>query len=285
MNVPIALPLSFQAFLLMGSLHASTVVPLQDALRDGRITLTATGTGGHMGEAIRVQVRNVSGQTVRTRIPAGWVFQSVKEDVQDLMVVREEEVTLASNATTTIACRAFCTQGPLRGPSVGEPYRAGGPGRPEAIALAQAVAAARYDDHLVRSAIWVISNGYPIAGMGAMDSSAADTLRMVVSRLSGQPPPRYTMHFVQEEGSVCSGRPASITRVFAVDAPAGAVLNAVVLNAAGNVVYVLDEQSLLEPGRHVRSYAVPVEEWPQGRYAIHAWTTNGAGVHRMPFVL
>jgi hypothetical protein len=280
-----ALPAALCAAILVQPSPVDDRVPLDELIRSGQLAVVARGTGTHSGGSVRLVVRNTSGSAVRTRIPAGWVFPSVQEDVQDLMVVRNEELTLAGGTSRTILCRAFCIEGPMRGPSEGEAYRSGGMGRPALSSLAQVVAAGKYDDDVVQAAVWVLSNGYSIAGMGALDSSATDTLRMAVSRASGQPPPRYTMRFVQEEGRVCTGRPSSIVRDFSLNAPAGTVFTAVVVDAAGHVVRTLEYRTLLEPGQHVRHFEVPVLDWPSGRYAIHAYTSNGPGVHRMPFVL
>lgn len=280
-----ALPVALCAAFLLPYSAEEEPVPLDQLLHNKRLSVQATGTGQINGTAIEAVVRNTSAGTIRAKIPAGWVFASVNERVQDLMVVRDEEFVLASGASRTIQCRAFCVQGPLSGPKVGEAYRSGAMGGAHLVSVAEAVAKGGYPDHLVQAAVWAVSNGYSIAGMGALDSSANDTLRMVTSRLSGQPPPRYAMRFVEEEGRACSGRPAAILRDFAMNVPAGAEFTAVVVNASGHIVCTLEERTLLEPGRHARQFEVQVLDWPAGRYAIHAYTTNGPGVHRLPFVL
>lgn len=264
---------------------SNEVLSLNELIKKKRIVIQAQGTGGHRGETVQAVVRNTSGGTIRASIPPGWVFHSVDEGVQDLMVVRDEEFVLASGASRTIACRAFCVQGPLRGPSDGEAYRAGGMGGKELVHVANAVAKGDYPDQLVQSALWVLSNGYFIAGMGAMDSSATDSLRLLVSRLSGQPPPLYGMHFVEEEGQVCTGRPRVIQRDFALNVFASVEFTAVVVNTKGRIVHTFETRTLLDPGHHARHFEVPVVGWPQGRYAIHAYTSNSAGVHRFPFDL
>ncbi len=264
--------------------HGMERMPLEEALDRGLLKVSVTATDD-AAAAVHAQVRNISGAAVHTAIPAGWVFTSMDEGIQDLIVVRDELIDLAAGATRTVACRAFCTQGPLRGPGDGDPYRAGGRGAPGLVAVARAIAAGVYEDDVAQSAVWVMSDGYSIAGMGAMDSSTTDTLRMVVSRLSGQPPPRYAMRFRQEHGRMCTGEAESVQRAFEIDVPGGAVMNAVVLNAQGRVMHVLYRHHVLEPGRHPLRFEVPVLGWPPGRYAIHAWTLAAAGVHRLPFLL
>lgn len=266
-------------------IHATTATDLFGLLASDQVHLSPTGTGIHAGESIRVTVRNTSGKALSASIPPGWVFNSVNEQVQDLIVVREEVFVLAPGASKTITCRAFCTQGNLRGPREGEPYTPGSLGSPGLVELAQAVARAPYDDALVQSAVWTLSNGYSIAGMGALDSTAADTLRYVVSRLSGQAPPRYGMRFLSDGISVCTGRPEMIERRFSITVGVPAQLSAVVLDRQGHVVHVFEDHAQISPGVHVRQFQLPVADWPDGQYAIHVWTTDRAGVHRLPFKL
>jgi hypothetical protein len=272
-------------FPVFSILPALANAELRDLLDARRIALQARGTGVHGGEAVRVELRNTTSARVAGRIPAGWVFTSVDEQVQDLLVVRDEPFDLAPGALRTITCRAFCAQGALRGPSEGERYRPGALGAPALVALAQAVAAAPYDDDLVQAAVWAVSNGYSIAGMGALDSTSADTLRLVVARLSGQPPPRYGMRFQYAAGSVCTGRPDVVEQPFRITVGVPTTLNAVVLDRNGRIVHILEDHTMIEPGRYAWRLQVPVADLPPGRYAIHVWTTAHPGVHRLPFTL
>ncbi|MCW5898557.1 MAG: hypothetical protein KIT10_04745 [Flavobacteriales bacterium] len=266
-------------------LPAMDRIPLDEVLRRGAISLQVTAADEATGGDVKAVVRNTSGATVRTTIPAGWVFTSIDEGVQDLLVVREEVLDLSAGASRTVVCRALCTQGPLRGPQEGEPYRPGQWAAPGLVAVATAIAAGDYPDDLAQSAVWVMSDGYSIAGMGSLDSSATDTLRLVVSRLSGQPPPRYSMRFRAEEDRMCSGVPEAIQRALVVDAPAGVRFHAIVLDRRGRVMHVLHRDTMLDRGVHRLVFEVPVLDWPPGPYAIHAWTQQDAGVHRLPFTL
>lgn len=271
--------------LLIGAAHAEASADLFGLLSSNQVRLSPTGTGTHSGESIRVIVRNTSGTPLSASIPPGWVFNSVDEQVQDLIVVREEVFLLSPGASKTITCRAFCTQGNLRGPRDGEPYTSGSLGAPRLVELAQAVNNARYDDGLVQSAVWVLSDGYSIAGMGALDSTAADTLRYLVSRLSGQPPPLYRVHFLNDGESVCTGRPEMIERRFTITVAVPSEISAVVLDRQGQVWHVFEDRTLIRPGTHRYQFQLPVADWPSGQYAIHVWTTDRAGAHRLPFRL
>ncbi|MEO8069254.1 MAG: hypothetical protein ABI599_16265 [Flavobacteriales bacterium] len=258
---------------------------LIDLLEHHLIEVKPIGLGGHTGECVDVNVRNLSVGPVHTTIPVGWVFTSRVPEVQDLIVVREEVLAIAGGATRSVSCRAFCCEASGSGPDTGEIYRAGRPASKKLAEVAQAIARGEYSDDVAQNAIWVLSDANDIASMGAMDSTGQDTLRLAVSRISGQPVPLHSLWYAQEEGRVCSQRPASIQRRVRYDSPAGTLFTAVVLDGAGNVVRVLNDHEVLAPGPHTITFDLDVRDWPFGRYAIHAHSLDRPGVHRMPFTL
>ena len=265
--------------------NAATTSSLVELLEQGRIELSPHGLGGHSGECLKVDVRSRSSSPIRTSIPPGWVFMSEVEGVQDLIVMREEVIVLAPNARTTVTCRAFCCEASKSGPSENEPYRKGHPAPEKLTTLARFVDSLQYDDGIVQSAIWVLSDGHDIASLGALDSSANDTLRNKVSALSGQPAPRYTMRYAEDERMACSGRPASISRIVSVARGVSDRLTIVVRSDAGRLIEVIQQRMPMEAGRAQVPVELNVLNWPKGRYAIYSWTQGGTDVHRLPFTL
>ena len=258
---------------------------LAELLENRQVALSVKGTGKHQGDCVRVTVQNRTERTLHTSIPVGWVFVSNTPEVQDLLVVREEVLALSGGASRTVLCRAFCCEAAGRGPREGEGYRAGHQSTPKLTSVAEAVAHGEYPDEEVQHAVWVLSDGHSIASMGALDSTATDSLRLAVSRLSGQPVPLYSLRFADEPGRVCSGRPEAISRELIYDVPASTAFNAVVVDHRGRIIQVLHDRTLLERGRHRLSFDLVVLGWSTGTYAIHAWSSDRAGVHRMPFTL
>ncbi len=264
---------------------AATTTPLIELLEQGRIELTPHGLGGHSGECLKVDVKNRTATSIRTSIPAGWVFVSQEEGVQDLIVMREEAIALIPNGRATVTCRAFCCEASNSGPGENEAYRKGHPAPEKLTTLARFVDSLDYDDDIVQSAIWVLSDGHDIGSVGALDSSANDTLRNKLSALSGQPAPRYSVRYGEDERMACSGRPAAISRIVSVARGVPDRLTIVVRSDAGRLIEVIQERMPMEAGRAHVPVELNVLDWPKGRYAIYAWTEGGTDVQRLPFTL
>lgn len=264
---------------------AATTTPLIELIEQGRIELSPRGLGGHSGECLKVDVKSHAATVIRTSIPAGWVFVSQEEGVQDLIVMREEAITLVPNGRTTVTCRAFCCEASNSGPGENEAYLKGHPAPEKLATLARFVDSLGYDDAIVQSAIWVLSDNHDIASLGALDNTASDTLRNKLSALSGQPAPRYAVRYAEDERMACSGRPASISRMVSVMRGVPDRLTIVVRSDAGRLVEVIEDRLPIDAGRSQVPVELNVLDWPKGRYAIYAWTEGGTDVQRLPFTL
>ena len=283
-------PGSMRAFLLSTSLLLGTLLPASHEallllLEAGAVDMEARGLGGHQGECLQVTVANRTARPITTSIPVGWVFPSSEAPVQDLIVVREEMVALTPGGSRLVTCRAFCCEAPNHSPDPGATYRTGAPGTDELQRVAHAIAAGRYPDHLAQHAIWVVSDGHDLAGMGALDGTVDDTLRHALARITGLPPPTYTVRFADDPHRACSGRPEAIQRDLRVDLPSGGLVTLVVVDREGRIVRTLLAREVFAPGDHRIPVELDVLDWPPGRYALHLHTSADPGVHRMPFAL
>jgi hypothetical protein len=285
MHLPPLLAGAAGVLLLAGHATAVTEVSLVELLEMNAVSITATALGGHTGESIRVSVRNRTAAPLRTRIPIGWRFTSVDPGVQDLLVVQEELLAIGVGGTKTVTCRAFCCKASASVPPTGNAYRSGRQADAKLTQLARAIAAGSYADHTVQSAVWVLSDRRSIAGMGAAEDNASDTLRHVVSRLSGQPVPRYSLRYAHDPQQACSGRPERISRTMRITTAVTVAFTAVVLDAQGRTVRELYRHHPLEPGTHTLELDVDVSQLPPGLYAIHTYNALTPGVHRFPFEL
>lgn len=264
---------------------AASTTPLIELLEQGRIELSPRGLGGHSGECLKVDVMSRSSSPIRTSIPAGWVFVSEVEGVQDLIVMREEVIALGPNGRTTVTCRAFCCEASNSGPGQNEAYRKGHPAAEKLMILARSVDSLRFDDDIVQSAVWVLSDGHDIASLGALDGSKNDTLRNRLSALSGQPAPRYTVHYASDESRASSGRPETISRIISLENGTPQRLTVVVRSDAGRLMEVLQDRMPVEAGAVDVPVTLNVLGWPEGRYAFYVYTTATSDVHRLPFTL
>lgn len=275
------------ATLMLLSLHATAMdhEALSVLVEAGAIELKPRGLGGHSGESVVVDVHNRTARTLRTSIPAGWLFPSVNEGIQDLLVVRQEVIALAPNGRTSVKCRAFCCEAAQGGPGEREPYHKGRPAPAELIALAQFLDSGDYADDIVQHAVWVLSDRNDIASTGALDGGPNDVLRHRLSAWSGQPAPRYSVRYAESATQACSQRPVHVSRFVQIDNGTPQHLNVLVKRDDGTLITQLHRNTLVAAGQQEIPIELDVAEWPDGKYAIYVYTQEGVGVHRYPFNL
>lgn len=275
----------FVATLLTAVVDASHESALVQLIEQGKIALSPIGIGGHSGECVRVNVANLTNGSLSTRLPAGWVFVSENEGVQDLIVVRTETIALGPGSNHNVTCRAFCCEAAQAGPGLDEPFRKGHPARADLFALAQAVDSGSYSDDLVQNAVWVLSDGNDIGSMGAMDGSPNDRLRERVSRLSNQALPLYTLRYAPAGDRACSQRPASISRTITFHNGTAQEITVVARKDDGTIKEILLNAQSLPAGTVDVPLHVNVADWPHGRYAFHVHSKGSSTVRRLPFTL
>ncbi len=96
-------------------------VPLEQAIRNGKVEAVITGIGGSTGDAILITVRRRTPDLLRLTLTPGTVFQSVSGAVQNMAGAsikgervgensyrRETEIVLVDNYTHSYVIEAYC---------------------------------------------------------------------------------------------------------------------------------------------------------------------------------
>lgn len=175
--------------LTVAQLNAAERMRIDSLLRLGHIDIKVTGTGGHSGECVAVEVISKLPSRLEIFIPPGWRFVSQDSSLQDLLVVEEEALALAPRGHARVTCRSFCCEASMGGPGEGARYHSGGMASSALVKLAEHIAAGRYPDSAIQQSVWAVSDGNPISAIDAGDSAATLELRQLVSALTGRPIP------------------------------------------------------------------------------------------------
>lgn len=251
---------------------------------EGKIAIHAAGLGRHMGESIRVEVRDLSGDGLRSVIPAGWTFVSEDTTVQDLMNVRSQPFVLAPNGSATMDLRAFCCEANMAGPGDGARFPSGRQAGAQLTELAEFINANGFPDDAVLFAVWAVAGDRPIASIRADDMQAIDALRRKVSELTGQPIPWYTVSYDDtRDDEHFSNEPSRITGTIDFRLANNATITILAKDAEGNTLTELGRDRALGPGRYSIEIALTVIGWRRGQYSICAYQDGSTLVERIDF--
>ena len=172
--------------------------PLEQFIADDDLSVQLTNPGKHMGESIVLEVTN-DGYAPRTfSLPAGWVFDSVDEGTQNLLLVRAVELEVPAGATVSIACEAYCVEPNKSGPGRGAPYLIGYMGGESTTQLARFIDAHRFRDQAaILSALWATLGERPVGSIKSDDPGETELLQAKVRDLLGVPAPDQLLSEVQ----------------------------------------------------------------------------------------
>lgn len=148
MRHALALSLAFAA-----SDASALEAELAEALHAGKVSLSVAGLGGHSGPCARVTAVNRSAEHARITIPSGWRFTSRDSALQDLLVVGDHVLELATSASASLIRRAFCCEARMGGPGPGSAFDVGAPAYSALVRLARHLASERYGDRAMQQAI------------------------------------------------------------------------------------------------------------------------------------
>lgn len=258
--------------------------PFASLCSSGALAVNGTGMGRHMGESVRLQVRDLSGKGATTVIPAGWILQAVDERVQDLMLVRAEPLQIARGGTVTVLCRAFCVEADDRGPGEGAMFTVGHQADEKLTALAEFVGSGNYPDDAVLFSVWTVTGARPIGSIRADDMSAIAPLRQRVSELTGQAIPWYAVSYDDtRDDEHFSNAPSRITGRIEFQLTNNSVITIAAVDANGNTLATLGRDRHLGPGTYSMDVALTIKGWKRGTYSIRAYEGGSNLVKRIDF--
>lgn len=167
---------------------------LTDAVKQKKVSLTATATGGNSEECIDLKLKNISGKPLRISIAPGTLFDSSVNSEQDILVTRESEAILAANQTSTAKAYGFCCQLHNALPNKGNTYSAVACTNPRLKDMAEFLGKNKYDVQAQQSAVWAVSDNLSAGGIYG-DGKELDSLRNYAALLAVQDKPFYQVDY------------------------------------------------------------------------------------------
>ncbi|MFN0200681.1 MAG: hypothetical protein ACKVTZ_04140, partial [Bacteroidia bacterium] len=151
------------------------------------------------GECLGISLKNISAKPICVKIPAGWTFVSDDSTVQDLIIVKEELITLKGGETKTEKLFTMCTQSYNHGPSRDEKFSLGKFAEENLLKVAQFISSSKKLSTTAQCAVWAVANGNPIEEVYGEDTTEvrglanllSDILHIPVSSFIYTPRPHY----------------------------------------------------------------------------------------------
>lgn len=236
--------------LLTSTIPDDCYVSILDLHRRGMLKVYGTGRGGYNGICLSVHYSNSGQDSVFGSVEPGTVFLSDNVSAQDILVTRIDRFVAGPKQSGELLVWGYCCRahrsGPPRGNMFGRIKRA----NDTLLALARYLNNNYYSLAAEQNAVWVISDGNPVASIPEGEKRENVPLRKKVCELIGQEYPWYTIDY-EKNNQPFSNIPHRVYGEIAYQIANGCLVDAVLYNEDGTKLKTLMQGVPKQPGRYV----------------------------------
>lgn len=180
------------ATLLASAKHQK--LTLQEALDNMLVKAQAKSLGGHSEECMQMNVQNLVEDSLVILVEAGRRLNSLKESDQDILILRQEIITLGKLEDKWFKVRGFCCQHKNHSPGKEALYDVGAMADSNLVILARFIDSRKFETHATQMAVWALSDKDETSKIASKTDTTLDALRVLVATLKGEPVPWYSVY-------------------------------------------------------------------------------------------
>lgn len=167
---------------------------LQKAIDTKIIKAKALSNGGYQDYCMNLNLHNLSEDSLIVVVEAGRRLNSIDENNQDILIVREEIIVLKRHENKWVPVKGFCCQAKNHSPSKNAQYDINRLADSNLVQVARFLSTRNFDSHVTQQAIWSISDNNPSATISSSKNDSINfELRRLVANLKNEPIPWYTI--------------------------------------------------------------------------------------------
>lgn len=243
---------------------------LQKAMEFRLVRAKAQSLGGYQGYCMNLNLASLSPDSLIVLVEAGRRFNSVDDQNQDILVVKEELILLGKFENKWTAVKGYCCQANNHSPAQNAKYDINTLADSGLVTLARYLSVSKFDSHVEQQAIWAISDKKPTANITDRKDSLALPLRKLVAGLKGEPVPWYTIiskTFVYSSGAM-ENFPQLLRGKLNYANDKDNYVTLFILDKTGKEVCLLKSQWLKATTNEEYDLNVPVKGLAKGKYVI-----------------
>ena len=159
---------------------------LQKALDLKMVKAQAKSLGGYQGFCIKMELKNLSNDSIIIVVEAGRRLNSVDDKNQDILITHEEIIALQKFENKYFDVKGYCCQASNHSPSAGSKYDVNKMADANLVLVAQYLNSCNLETNTEQQAIWAISDNKPTANVASAKDSLLLPLKQLVANLKGE---------------------------------------------------------------------------------------------------
>lgn len=245
-------------------------VNLQKALDMKLVKTKASSNGGYQGYCIQLNILNLSPDSLIILVEAGRRLNSVEDKYQDILVTREELITLKKSEEKKVNLKGYCCQASNCAPGKNAVYTVNKLADSNLVKLARYLNKNCFNSHVEQQAIWAISNNHLTANISATNDTLLLPLRQFVAGLKGEKLPWYTLicgTYMYQNG-VITNYPMALRGKLTYSNDVEEYATLYVYNEKGREVCLVRSQWLKAGADNNYDLNIPLKGLAKGKYTL-----------------
>jgi len=259
---------------------------LDQAIAQNKVQATVLPFGDKgYSEGLRVNVKNISGKSLKLIMPKGTIFVPDNGEEQTLITSGDEVFALNSNQEKQILRPGFCTELSDHGSDDASTFKLAVSKNANLMNVIHFMDSLNVKDNdVIQHAVWSITDNSPVAYVDGEDTAKARLIRQRICALTNQKMPWYNTEseIIQtpEREFVIEAKEVAGDIVINSDVPI--VMQGQVKDSNGKILFTNPNQSRAPAGETTFEYVLHVEGWEKGTYYV-VYTCNGKEVINQAF--
>jgi len=273
-------------YFITTSAKAQEYVSIQELAESGNVNIEIKALGGFKGYCVEMQLRNKSGKETGVWIEAGRRLISDNERSQDILVVKDVKIILASGQSETVKVFGFCCQSSNSAPRFNETFQVGFMAPDEWLQLTDFMKDKEFDMNDMQMAVWAISNlHHPASLCDNNKEKKAFLLKKKVAEIRKVPMPWYCIQYEEDEVQLFSHRHEQFSGSFDFQVQRYCTVSIQIRTESGRLVQTLSKDVPYAEGAYTLNINQSVKGWAKGNYQILVLEDNSNLIKKTEFSL
>lgn len=166
---------------------------LQKAIDLKIVKAQAKSLGGYQGFCIKMEIKNLSNDSIIIVVEAGRRLNSIDDMNQDILITHEEIIALRKFENKYFDVKGYCCQASNHSPSAGSKYDVNKMADANLVLVAQYLNSCNLETNTEQQAIWALSDNKPTANVASTNDTLLLPLKQLVANLKGEKLPWYSI--------------------------------------------------------------------------------------------
>ncbi len=241
---------------------------IDEFVKKEKIKIKIFGIGGYQGNCIKFDISNKTSDTLFIRIEPGRKLISEDTTIQDILIIKEQLITLLPKASLIRDGYGFCCESSMSSPYKNSKFDIGVMSSQNIVKLAEFLNENRFPISAMQSAIWVFSNNHQISSIIDDDEKKVRPLKEFVANLLGIEIPWYSITYAKDTARVFSDKALLIYGIMKFKIQNNCIVTITVRDNNGMLVETIAEELSYGPGNYFYNVNLNINNWLKGKYTI-----------------